>query len=261
MNLVNEQFTKYKIRGKKMEKVALVTGASRGIGKAIAIELAKNNYIVIVNYFKNETEAKKTLSEVLKYSDGCLIKADVSKVDDVAEMKKVIDEKYNRLDVLINNAGEIIRPGDWENISETDWDRTFDVNCKGTFNCIKVFAPLLKANVSSRIVNLASTVGFAAAPPVIAYSASKASVINITNAFAKALAPNVTVNAVAPGNIDTEMTQSAGEGLVKWVIDVTPMKRLGKPEEVAALVNFLCSDSASFITGQIIEIAGGYDLR
>lgn len=244
-----------------MKKVALVTGASRGIGKSIAVDLAKSNYIVIINYLKCDSEAKKTLSEVLKYSDGILIKADVSDVDAVESMKKTIEDNYGRLDVLVNNAGQIIRPGDWENISTTDWDRTFDVNCKGTFNCIKTFAPLLKSSQSGRIVNLASTVGFAAAPPVIAYSAAKASIINMTNAFAKALAPNVTVNAVAPGNIDTEMTQSAGERLVKWVIDATPMKRLGQPEEVAALVNFLCSDNASFITGQIIEIAGGYDLR
>ena len=108
---------------------------------------------------------------------------------------------------------------------------------------------------------MTSTVGISAAAPVIAYGAAKAGVINLTNAFAKELAPNITVNAIAPGNIDTDMTQGAGQNLIDWVIDNTPMKRLGKPEEIAYLASFLASEKSSFITGQIIEVAGGYDLR
>lgn len=241
--------------------VALVTGASRGIGKAIAIDLAKNNYIVVINYYSNDEEAKKVLEEVNLYLEGYLFKADVSNISEVNNMYERIKEKYNRLDVLVNNAGAIIRPGGWKDISEEDWQRTIDINLKGVFNCIKVFSDLLEESKNGRIINLTSTVGISAVTPVIAYGAAKAGVINLTNAFAKELAPNITVNAIAPGNIDTDMTRGAGEELVNWVIDNTPMKRLGKPEEVAYLVSFLASEKSSFITGQVIEVAGGYDLR
>jgi 3-oxoacyl-[acyl-carrier protein] reductase len=251
------------MKGEKFmeKKVALVTGASRGIGKSIAIDLAKNDYIVVINYYSNDKEAKKVLDEVNSYSEGCLFKADVSNVSEVNDMYKKIKEKYNRLDVLVNNAGAIIRPGSWKEISEEDWQRTIDINLKGVFNCIKVFAELLKESENGRIINFTSTVGISAVAPVIAYGAAKAGVINLTNAFAKELAPSITVNAIAPGNIDTDMTTGAGKELVDWVINNTPMKRLGRPEEVAYLVSFLASEKASFITGQIIEVAGGYDLR
>lgn len=245
-----------------MEKrIALVTGASRGIGKSIAIDLAKNNYIVLINYYSNDEEAKEVLDDVNSYSEGYLFKADVSNIREVNNMYEKIKEKYNKLDVLINNAGAIIRPGGWKEISEEDWQRTIDINLKGVFNCIKTFAGLLEESKNGRIINLTSTVGISAVTPVIAYGAAKAGVINLTNAFAKELAPNITVNAIAPGNIDTDMTRGAGKELVDWVIDNTPMKRLGVPEEVAYLVSFLASEKASFITGQIIEVAGGYDLR
>lgn len=245
-----------------MEKrVALVTGASRGIGRAIAIDFAKNDYIVVINYFSNEEYAKEVLDEVNLYSEGYLVKADVSNIDDVNKICEEIKEKYNRLDVLVNNAGAIIRPSGWNEISEENWQRTIDINLKGVFNCIKIFNELLNKSENGRIINLTSTVGISAATPVIAYSAAKAGVINLTNAFAKELAPNITVNAIAPGNIDTDMSRSAGQELIDWVIEKSPMKRLGKPEEVAYLVTFLASEKASFITGQVIEVAGGYDLR
>ena len=243
------------------KKVALVTGASRGIGKAIAIDLAKNNYIVVINYYSNDEKAKEVLNEVNTYSEGYLFKADVSNANEVKNMCEKVKEKYNRLDVLVNNAGAILRPADWKEISEEDWQRTIDINLKGVFNCIKAFENLLEKSENGRIINLASTVGISAVAPVIAYGAAKAGVISLTNAFAKELAPKITVNAIAPGNIDTDMTRGAGQELVDCVIDNTPMKRLGKPEEIAYLVSFLASEKASFITGQIIEVAGGYDLR
>ncbi len=243
------------------KKVALVTGASRGIGKSIAIDLAKNNFIVVINYNQNEELAKQVLEEVNLYSEGYIIKADVSNINDITNMYNLIREKYNRLDVLVNNAGAIIRPADWQEISEENWQKTLDINLKSVFDCTKMFSELLKKSMAGRIINISSTVGISSAPPVIAYSVAKSGVNALTNAFAKALAPNITVNAIAPGNIDTDMTQGAGEGLINWVIDNTPMKRLGKPEEIAYLVSFLASEKASFITGQIIEVAGGYDLR
>ena len=247
--------------GNMEKKVALVTGASRGIGKAIAIDLAKNNYIVVINFCQNENAAKEVLDIVNSYSEGMIIKADVSNINDINSMYKQIKEKFNRLDVLVNNAGAIIRPGGWTEISDEDWQKTLDINLKGVFNCTKIFIELLKKSNNGRIINLTSTVGISSVSPVIAYGAAKAGVINLTNAFAKELAPNITVNAIAPGNIDTDMTQGAGQNLIDWVIDNTPMKRLGKPEEIAYLASFLASEKSSFITGQIIEVAGGYDLR
>lgn len=243
------------------KKVALVTGASRGIGKAIAIDLAKNGYIVVINYVSNEKKAKSVLDEVNLYSEGFLFKADVSKIDEINNMYEEIKKRYNRMDVLVNNAGAIIRPGSWLEISDEAWEKTIDINLKGVFNCIKIFAELLKKSECGRIVNLTSTVAKSACSPVIAYGAAKAGVINLTNAFAKELAPNVTVNAIAPGNIDTDMTTGAGQELINWVVDNTPMKRLGAPEDVAYLASFLASEKASFITGQVIDVAGGYDLR
>lgn len=243
-----------------MEKVAVVTGVSRGIGKSIALELAKDGFVVIGSYYEKKEEAELVLDEINRYSSGFIFKVDVSKLNEVSDLYNFVVEKYDRLDVLVNNAGAIIRPGDYKSISDDDFDKTIGINLKGTFNCIKIFADLIRKSSNGRIINLASTVGRNGCVPVVAYSAAKAGIINLTRAFSKELAPNVTVNAIAPGNIDTDMTRSAGEDLVNWVIDNTPMKRLGNPEDVAYLVSFLASEKASFITGQIIDVAGGYDL-
>ena len=243
-----------------MEKVAVVTGISRGIGKSIALELAKDGFVVIGSYYEKKEEAELVLEEINRYSSGFIFRVDVSNVNEVNDLYNFVVEKYDKLDVLVNNAGAIIRPGDYKGISDNDFNKTIDINLKGTFNCIKIFADLIKKSSNGRIINLASTVGREGCTPVVAYSVAKAGVINLTKAFARELAPNVTVNAIAPGNIDTDMTKSAGGALVSWVIDNTPMKRLGEPEEVAYLVSFLASEKASFITGQIIDVAGGYDL-
>lgn len=243
------------------KKVAVVTGASRGIGRSIAITLAKLNYQVIVNYNKCEKEALDVLAEIRKYSEGMLCKADVSEMQEVKYMAKQIKDNYGVIDVLVNNAGKIIRPGQWDVISDEDWDRTYQINAKGAFNCIKVMEPLFNKESVGHIINIASTVGEAGGAAVVAYGAAKAALINMTLSFAKQFAPDIVVNAVAPGNIDTEMTRGAGKDLVDWVIDVTPLKRLGTAQEVADLVAFLCSDNANFITGQIIDIDGGYSWR
>ena len=243
------------------KKIAIVTGASRGIGRSIAITFAMKGYYVVVNYNKSELEAQDTLNLIRKYSDGDIFKADIADASEVKSMATFIKEKYKVIDVLVNNAGQIIRPGGWNIISEEDWDYTYKLNAKGMYMCTCELVSLFRKKHMGHIVNIASTVGESGASAVIAYGAAKAAVINMTKSFAAAFAPNITVNAVSPGNIDTDMTAGAGKELVDWIIDVTPMKRLGQPQEVADLVAFLCSDKANFITGQVIDIDGGYSWR
>ena len=243
-----------------MKKVAVVTGASRGIGKRIAIKLAEEGYEVVINYNQSESDAKDTLEKVNKHTKGMIIKADVSKREEVKKMAEKISEKYNCIDVLVNNAGAILRPGNWDKISEENFNKTLDINVKGVHNCIYYLKPLLNKEKVTHIVNIASTVGENGAAGVLAYGAAKAAVINITKSLAKEFAPSITVNAISPGNIATEMTAGAGEELISYVCENTPMKRLGEPEEVAELAAFLASDKANFITGQVINIDGGYAL-
>lgn len=243
------------------KRVAVITGASKGIGRSIAITFAQNGYCVVANYNESEDAAKETLAEILKYSDGHIFKADVSSANDVKELFHFIKSTYGVIDILVNNAGKIIRPGNWDTISDDDWDRTYEINAKGTYLCIRELVSLFRDDSVGHIINISSTVGEAGAAAVIAYGAAKASVINMTKSFAAEFAPKITVNAVSPGNIDTEMTTSAGKELVDWVIAATPMKRLGTTQEVADLVAFLGSDHANFITGQVIDIDGGYSWR
>jgi 3-oxoacyl-[acyl-carrier protein] reductase len=161
---------------------------------------------------------------------------------------------------LVNNAGQIIRPGYSEVINEEDWDRTFKINAYGYFNCVSSFLPSLKKSSCGRIINIASTYGLKGDAGVIAYCAAKAAVINMTISLAKELAPNVTVNAVAPGNIDTDMTRGAGNEFINEVVKSTPLRRLGDVIDVANVVEFLASNKASFLTGITINVDGGFSL-
>ena len=179
---------------------------------------------------------------------------------EVKKMVEDISQKYGTIDVLVNNAGVIIRPGDWKHISDEQWDSTYRVNAKGTYNCIKAMRDLFNEDSICHIVNVSSTVGLNGAAAVLAYGAAKAAVINMTRSFAKEFAPSIVVNSVAPGNIDTEMTNSAGNDVIDWIVNETPLKRLGRTDEVADLVSFLCSQNSNFITGQVICIDGGYSL-
>ena len=242
-------------------RVAVITGASRGIGRATALELAKDGMDVVVNYFHSEEKANSLVKEISKYSNAIAVKADVS---DLAQVRVLLDktlEAFGRADVLINNAGAIFRDGDWKSINEQTWQKTIDTNLKGVFNCIQTFAPIFLEQKYGKIVNITSTFGIMGAAPVIAYTVAKAGIINLTTSFAKELAPYIIVNAIAPGVIDTDMTQGAGKEFIDFTIDSTPLKRLGKPEEIANAVSFLVSPKADFITGHVLVVDGGHMLK
>lgn len=241
---------------KLKNKVALVTGASRGLGRATAVELAKAGARVIINHLNDEKNAQETLRLVKKYTDGEIIQADVADPNAVQTMADQLCNKYRQIDILVNNAGIILRPGFWDVQSDEDIDRTINVVLKGQINCMRAFAPAMQKAKWGRIINISSTNGQTGTPAILAYSAAKAGVINATYAMAKALAQDgVTVNSVSPGVFDTDMTKGAPEQVTQSIIETTPLKRLGKPEEIGEAVRFLAE--ADFITGHVLVVDGG----
>lgn len=238
-------------------KVALVTGASRGIGRATAIALAKEGARVIVNYKSNTDLAEKVVATIKKSGgEALLFQADISNPDAIQKMADFILEKYDHLDILVNNAGVIMRPGNWDQITLEDMDYTIDVDLKGMIHCIRAFAPKMIEKQSGVIVNISSTTAFWGSPFVLSYTAAKAGVITATKAMAKALGKhNVRVNSVSPGTIDTDMTTSAGEDYIKRMVSITPLGRLGKPEDIADGVLYLIK--ADFVSGHNLVVDGG----
>lgn len=240
-------------------RVAIITGSSRGIGKATAILFAKEGAKVVVN-FKTNQKAAKNVAEIIGKDNCLLIQADLTKE---SEVKKLINETvktYGRIDILINNTGEILRPGDWNTDVDT-WDQTMDVNLKSAWLMIREVAPLMKQQQSGTIVNLTSTVGLLGSQYVLAYSCAKNGLVALTKSFAKELAPNIRINAVAPSNVITDMTKSAGDELIERMRNNTPLKRIAEPEEIAKPILFLASDDSSYITGQVLIVDGGYTLK
>jgi 3-oxoacyl-[acyl-carrier protein] reductase len=240
------------------DKIVLVTGASRGIGRAIARAAAGEGATVVINYNHSEAEAKG-LAEELR-SRGLraeTFRADVSSEAEVQALFKFMREKFGRLDVLVNNAG-IVGNNLLLMTSTEELDRIMAVNCRGSFLCLRAAAKMMMKQRSGRIINLASIVGRRGNRGQAAYSASKAFVIGMTLSAAKELGESgICVNAIAPGFIDTDMTRGLKEEVRQKLISDTPLKRAGSAEDVAEMALFLMSDKASFINGQILGVDGG----
>lgn len=240
------------------DKIALVTGASRGIGKEIAITLAKNGATVIINYVSNAAKAEE-VKAIIEENGGKahLVKCDVADYAATEEMIQNLIKEFGRIDILVNNAG-ITRDNLVMKMTEEDFDKVIDTNLKSCFNTIKhMYRQFLKQR-SGRIINITSIAGVIGNPGQANYSASKAGMIGLTKTMAKELASrNITVNAVAPGFIETEMTDVLSETVKEEMMKAIPLKRGGKPEDVANAVLFLASDLASYMTGQVLHVDGG----
>lgn len=239
-------------------KVSLITGAAKGIGKAIAMCFAKEGSFVIVNDIKIK-EAQKVVKEIKSHGNQAeAFQSDISKVNEVRNMIKKILKKFGRINVLVNNAGICERLA-IEDITSEQWDRTLDINLKGTFLCSQAVFKIMKSQRSGKIINIASLAGKVGGINVGAhYSASKAGIICLTKSFAKEGASyGITVNAVAPGVIDTDITTSLPKKEIESYCKSIPLRRIGEQEEVAELVLFLASNSANYITGETIDINGG----
>jgi 3-oxoacyl-[acyl-carrier protein] reductase len=240
-------------------KIALVTGAARGIGEAIALTLAREGADVVIVDVDLEG-AQRVAQEVEGLGRKALaIQVDVSQRDDVQRLVSEVVSAFGTISILVNNAG-IIRRGTFLEHSPEDWDRVLSVNLGGTFNCTQEVVPLMIKQGGGKIINISSVVGkmgdLASAP---SYGTSKGAINTFTKSLARELAPyGINVNAVAPHAIETDMSREWSEEKRRQIVEAIPMKRLGKPQEVAEAVAFLASDGANFITGQILDVNGGY---
>jgi 3-oxoacyl-[acyl-carrier protein] reductase len=239
-------------------RIAVVTGGSRGIGKAIALELAENGANVVINYSKDSKGAQEVAENIRNKGIDCLtIKANVSSASEVENMVETIIERYGRIDILVNNAG-ITRDSLLARMKEKDWDDVIDINLKGVYNCTKSVVKIMMKQRWGRVVNISSVVGITGNPGQTNYSAAKAGIIGFTKSCARELASRgITVNAVAPGFIRTDMTDKLRNEIKKELESKIPVGRLGKPEDVAHTVLFLVSSKADYITGQVINVDGG----
>jgi 3-oxoacyl-[acyl-carrier protein] reductase len=249
-------------------KTAIVTGSAVGVGRATALELARRGANVVVNYSRSEAEAEQTATDVEALgAKALLVRADVSQDDEVRDMVKQTVDRFGSVDVLVNNAAitHFVSSRDLEALTEEMWDRILAVNVKGLFFCSRAAIPYMKQKGNGCIVNIASVAGINGSGSSIAYCASKAAVINMTIAFARAFAPEVRVNCVAPGFIDTRWHSARPEvqdydALKERVAKGTPLARVGTPEDIARAVLSLI-DGADFVTGQTLVVDGGTLMR
>ena len=239
-------------------EVAIVTGASRGIGRAIALELARRGAHVVVNYHRNAEAAAKVVAAI-EADDGqaIAVQADVGDFEQAAGLIKAALDAFGQIDVLVNNAGAT-RDQLLMLMKEGDWDDVLRTNLKSVFNCCKAVARPMVRRRQGRIINITSVSGIAGQGGQTNYAASKAGIIGFTKSLAKELGPrSITVNSVAPGFIPTDLTADLPEEWKQRAIEATPLRRMGKPEEIAYAVAFLASDEAAFITGEVLTVDGG----
>ncbi|URZ14338.1 3-oxoacyl-[acyl-carrier-protein] reductase [Clostridium felsineum] len=239
-------------------KVAVVTGAGRGLGRAIALKLASEGAKLVVNYRNSEAETQKLVKEIEELgSEAISVKADISKFNEAETIIKKAVEKYGTVDVLVNNAG-ITKDNLLLRMKEEDFDNVINVNLKGSFNCTKHASRVMLKKKSGKIINISSVIGLVGNAGQVNYAAAKAGIIGMTKSVAKELASRgITVNAIAPGIIKSDMTDALKEEQRQQILETVPLKRVGTPEDVSNLVLFLASELSSYITGQVINVDGG----
>ena len=240
------------------KKIAVVTGGARGIGKAIALELAKAGNFVVINYNGSEEKARETKAEIeAAGGQADILQCNVADYEGCEAFIKAVIEQFGRIDILVNNAG-ITKDGLLMRMSEEDFSDVIDVNLKGTFHCIRFASRQMMKQRSGKIINLASVVGICGNAGQVNYAASKAGVIGMTKSAAKELASrNITVNAVAPGWIETDMTKNLSDAARERMLSAIPLKKPGTAKQVAGVIAFLASEDADYITGQVLQVDGG----
>ena len=239
-------------------KTAVVTGASRGIGRAIAIKLATLGVNIVVNYRNSYDAVQEVVKEIQALGARALaVQCDISSFKDVESMMKKSMEELGSIDILVNNAG-ITKDGLLMRMKEEEFDSVIDINLKGAFNCTRHISAIMLKQRSGRIINISSVSGLTGNAGQVNYSSAKAGILGMTKAVAKELAGRgVTCNAVAPGYIQTDMTEGLADKVKENIMNSIPLKRLGTPEDVANAVAFLASEEAAYITGQVINVDGG----
>ncbi len=240
-------------------KTAVITGASGGIGSAIAAKLASDGYNTILNYNKSQSKAEKLCEHLVSQGfNAVTFKADVSQSEEADALIAFAAKEFGSADILVNNAG-IAQQKLFTDITDEDYDRMFNSNVRSVFNCCRAALPYMIHNKWGRIVNISSMWGVCGASCEVHYSASKAAVIGLTKALAREVGPSgITVNCIAPGLIDTPMNAALDKETIKSLCEETPAGRIGTPDDIASAVSFFVSDGASFTTGQVLTVDGGF---